>query len=328
MVTVDSATTNASPSQQLVEASCLAPQRSGLQGALFGVPEGLHVDRGATRLTENVTIFQYDQPTPPAHFQTTAVCVCLVGQGAARAQVGGRSYLCGNGAYIVKAWVVDGFETEIVEASEGMPFIATMVEFRVDEIASALSDIEAAYPGVKPRSQMWAPTAYVRQPSGTMGNLVSSLLSCATAEPSLERTLLLPLRRRELLYRLLAPLLTCSAQDTGEDVEPPVPAAVNLRPAIELLAKDLSIPLRVADLARAVNMSQSRFAHVFKDVTGVSPHRFRKQLRLEHAKYLLDERSWGVSAVAAEVGYTNVSHFISEFKRIFGTTPGSYTGRG
>jgi AraC family transcriptional regulator len=70
-------------------------------------------------------------------------------------------------------------------------------------------------------------------------------------------------------------------------------------------------------------MSPSRFAHVFKEATGVSPHRFRKQLRLERAKYLLDERNWSVTSVAAEVGYSNVSHFISEFKRIFGHTPGS-----
>jgi len=328
MLTLDSPTDTGVLSHQIVEASSLGAARPRPQGALFGVPEGLHVERGATRLTDNVTIFRYDQPTAPAHFKTTTVCVCLVGQGVARTRVGGRSYVCGNGEYVVKAWVIDGFDTEIVEASEGRPFIATMVEFRVDEIAEALSDIEAAFPSVKPRSQMWAPTAYVREPSGTMGELVSSLLSCLKAEPSLERTLLLPLRRRELLYRLLAPLLTDHAQDVGLEVEPPVPAAVNLRPAIELLAKDLSIPLRVADLARAVNMSASRFAHVFKDVTGVSPHRFRKQLRLEHAKYLLDEKHWGVSAVAAEVGYTNVSHFISEFKRIFGTTPGSYTSRG
>ncbi|SRR5581483_2019939 len=323
MVTLDLATDAAYPSEH----ACLVAERPPKPGALFGVPEGLSVERGATRLSDNVTIFRYDRPTPPAHFQTTTVCVCLVGQGVARTRVGGQSYLCGNGEYVVKAWVVNGFETEIVEASKPEPFIATMVEFTVDEIAQALTQIEAAFPGVKPRSQMWAPAAYVREPSDSISGLVSSLLSCATSDPSLERTLLLPLRRRELLYRMLVPLFTGRVASVSGETEPPIPAAVNLRPAIELLAKDLSMPLRVADLARAVNMSPSRFAHVFKDVTGQSPHRFRKQLRLEHAKHLLDDKHWGVSAVAAEVGYTNVSHFISEFKRIFGTTPGSYTGR-
>ena len=106
-----------------------------------------------------------------------------------------------------------------------------------------------------------------------------------------------------------------------------LPHVSDLRAAIELLSKDLGSPLRVADLARAVNMSPSRFAHVFKEATGVSPHRFRKQLRLERAKFLLDVKGWSVTAVAAEVGYSNVSHFISEFKRIFGRTPGSITGR-
>ena len=30
---------------------------------------------------------------------------------------------------------------------------------------------------------------------------------------------------------------------------------------------------------------------------------------------------------AAQVGYTSISHFISEFKRFFGETPGSYLQR-
>ena len=100
--------------------------------------------------------------------------------------------------------------------------------------------------------------------------------------------------------------------------------AARLKPALALLSQDFTTPVRVADLARAVDMSPSRFAHIFKETTGTSPHRFRQRLRLDHARYLLKEKGLSVSTVAFEVGYRNVSHFIEEFKRVFGTTPGTY----
>jgi AraC-like DNA-binding protein len=96
---------------------------------------------------------------------------------------------------------------------------------------------------------------------------------------------------------------------------------LNLRP---LPCQEHREPLRIAEAARAVNMSPSRFAHVFKERTGLSPHQFRKQLRLEHARHMVEEQGWSVSTVAAEVGYVNISHFINEFRKLFGRTPGSY----
>lgn len=59
-------------------------------------------------------------------------------------------------------------------------------------------------------------------------------------------------------------------------------------------------------------------------VTGISPLRFLRQLRLEQARSLLLAGST-VGQAASQVGYSSVSHLIEEFKRDHGQTPRSYT---
>src|SRR5216683_85403 len=89
---------------------------------------------------------------------------------------------------------------------------------------------------------------------------------------------------------------------------------------------ELQQPLSVRDLAQAVSMSESGFAHMFKVTTGVSPLQFLKQLRMEQARRLLLGGS-NVNEAADSVGYASLSHFISEFKRYFGKSPKVYTQR-
>jgi benzoyl-CoA-dihydrodiol lyase len=93
--------------------------------------------------------------------------------------------------------------------------------------------------------------------------------------------------------------------------------------AIEYMKGHIGEPISVAVLAEGACMSESAFAHLFKHCTGTSPYQFLKQLRLEHARALLLENHT-VSEAARRVGYSGLSHFISEFKRYFGETPRSY----
>ena len=96
--------------------------------------------------------------------------------------------------------------------------------------------------------------------------------------------------------------------------------------AIEYMKGHIGEPISVAGLAEGACMSESAFAHLFKHCTGTSPYQFLKQLRLEHARGLLLENHT-VSEAARRVGYSSLSHFIGEFKRYFGETPGAYLQR-
>ena len=96
--------------------------------------------------------------------------------------------------------------------------------------------------------------------------------------------------------------------------------------AIEYMKGHMDEPISVASLAEGACMSESAFAHLFKKCTSTSPYQFLKQMRFEYARDLLLQ-NYTVSEVARRVGYTSLSHFISEFKRYFGETPRSYRQR-
>jgi AraC-like DNA-binding protein len=96
--------------------------------------------------------------------------------------------------------------------------------------------------------------------------------------------------------------------------------------AIEYMKGHMGEPISVAVLAEWTCMSESAFAHLFKQCTGTSPYQFLKQLRLEYACGLLLENHT-VSEAARRVGYSSLSHFLSEFKKYFGETPRSYLQR-
>lgn len=54
--------------------------------------------------------------------------------------------------------------------------------------------------------------------------------------------------------------------------------------ALELMKEDLRRELSPDKLAEAVNLSPSRFRHIFKAETGTSPARYLHSLRLDQRK--------------------------------------------
>jgi AraC-like DNA-binding protein len=259
--------------------------------------------------------------------------VCFVGSGSGQARVARAFEPCGPGEHIVKAWARE-FETEIVEASPDEPFRSLMIQFSSEEIESAFKEIGSCLPassrlpsGYK---SLWVPTARVSRTDADFMATVANYFSSLVSDDIIPRRLLLPLRRREVLYRLLLPLIQQKVDDeinfTGIVAGAKNRAgSFDLQPVLDLMAENLAEPLSVAELAERVHMSPSRFAHVFAEQAGISPQQMRKRLRLHRARVLLDREGWSVSAAAGEVGYSNDSHFIREFKRFFGTTPGRYT---
>jgi|SRR5689334_14542802 AraC family transcriptional regulator of arabinose operon len=79
--------------------------------------------------------------------------------------------------------------------------------------------------------------------------------------------------------------------------------------------------LRVADLARAVNLSPSRFTQLFRAETGDSPARYLQARRLEEARALIESSFLSVKEVMARVGFNDPSHFTRSFVRHHGVAP-------
>ncbi len=82
----------------------------------------------------------------------------------------------------------------------------------------------------------------------------------------------------------------------------------------------------VADLAGECRLSPSHFARAFSASTGVSPHRWLVNRRIERAKALL-LGGQALSQIALACGFVDQSHFTRAFSRSEGESPGRWRRR-
>ncbi|MEO7133691.1 MAG: helix-turn-helix transcriptional regulator, partial [Vicinamibacterales bacterium] len=88
--------------------------------------------------------------------------------------------------------------------------------------------------------------------------------------------------------------------------------------------ENLGEELSVESIAREVGMSAFHFAHAFRAATGLPPHKYLMQRRMEHAKSLLRETDLSLTEIALRVGYSSSSHFCVGFQKLIHTTPSHY----
>ncbi|AYC32210.1 AraC family transcriptional regulator [Pseudomonas cavernae] len=93
--------------------------------------------------------------------------------------------------------------------------------------------------------------------------------------------------------------------------------------AKELLASRLLAPPSLEELAAAVALSPFHFSRVFRRATGLPPHAWLQQRRLEQARTLL-KQGCAPLAVAMQLGFADQSHLSRQFKQAYGVAPGEY----
>lgn len=79
--------------------------------------------------------------------------------------------------------------------------------------------------------------------------------------------------------------------------------------------------LDLTDMAKAVNLSPWRLAHLFKADVGISPLRYLTLIRLQKARHFLETGFLTVREIASAVGIPNASHFTRSFKAAYGSSP-------
>ena len=90
---------------------------------------------------------------------------------------------------------------------------------------------------------------------------------------------------------------------------------------IALISSDLERELPLSELVRVVNLSPSHLQRLFKAELGMTTFRYMKLLRMERARYLLESSFLSVKEIMNTVGINNRSHFVKDFKKLYGRTP-------
>ena len=77
-------------------------------------------------------------------------------------------------------------------------------------------------------------------------------------------------------------------------------------------------------LTREVGISRAQLHRKMKELTGLPVSEFIRNIRLEQAVRLLKEQKINVTQVAYSVGFSNVAHFSTVFRKQFGVSPSEY----
>ena len=83
----------------------------------------------------------------------------------------------------------------------------------------------------------------------------------------------------------------------------------------------------VEQLTQEVGISRAQLHRKMKELTGISTSDFIRNIRLEQAARLLKEQKINVTQVAYTVGFSNLAHFSTVFRKHFGMTPSEYIER-
>lgn len=97
-----------------------------------------------------------------------------------------------------------------------------------------------------------------------------------------------------------------------------------LRRALDYINANKDEDLTLAEIAESAGMSPYYFARQFKQSTGLAPHQYLSECRIESAKALLSDTDESIAEIGLRLGFSNQSHFTAQFRKLTGTTPRAF----
>lgn len=99
---------------------------------------------------------------------------------------------------------------------------------------------------------------------------------------------------------------------------------IKIRKAKDIVIANMAEPPGLQELADQVGINLKKLKMGFRQIYGDSVYSFLFDYKMDYARKLLDSGSYNVNEVGLKIGYSTASHFISAFKKKFGTTPKKY----
>jgi AraC family carnitine catabolism transcriptional activator len=153
-------------------------------------------------------------------------------------------------------------------------------------------------------------------------------LTCSGGSASIDMMLhLIALQRGEELARAVTEQIVHPRMRSGKDAQRLTPKLryglddPDVTAGISLMEAHLRQPLRMADIARRIGVSQRQLERLYRRHLGQTAKSFYVGLRLERARQLLIDSRSSVNDAALGTGFESVAHFSRSFRRTFGHAP-------
>jgi AraC family transcriptional regulator len=99
------------------------------------------------------------------------------------------------------------------------------------------------------------------------------------------------------------------------------------RRAQEYMTAHCADDIALADVAKACDLSRGHFIKAFRLTTGLTPHQWLQQRRVELAQAMLLDDSDSIAEVAVACGFADQSHLTRVFKQVVGDSPAAWRRR-
>ena len=97
-----------------------------------------------------------------------------------------------------------------------------------------------------------------------------------------------------------------------------------IKKAKDIIINRMTEPPSLQELAEMAGLSLRKLKEGFKQIYGATVYQFLFDYKMEVSRRLLESGEFNVNEVGLKVGYSTASHFISAFKKKYGTTPKQY----
>jgi AraC-like DNA-binding protein len=150
----------------------------------------------------------------------------------------------------------------------------------------------------------------------TITNATIPVSSVFTTDPSYWRDTVLTLKSNSDIITHAERLLLSKQPQSDEHI-----AKINI--IVARICDDRSIK-QVRTVADLFSMSERTLQHSFRKYVGVGLKWIINRFRLQEAAAVINLGQHEWATIASELGYTDQSHFIHDFKNILGKTPADY----
>ncbi|MCF6349995.1 MAG: AraC family transcriptional regulator [Flavobacteriaceae bacterium] len=102
---------------------------------------------------------------------------------------------------------------------------------------------------------------------------------------------------------------------------------LKIKKAKEIIIDRMAEPPSLNELANEIGLTLKKLKDGFKHIYGETVFNFLIDYKLDYSRKLLESKKYNVTEISGLIGYSTSSHFISAFKKKFGTTPKRYLGK-